>query len=185
MIDPEVTDLPERFMTKGHTWVDRVLVVMRVYDIPTESDALGFLREAASCFILSLLCKARVITQTTGELLTDQFGDVRYQFQRTQPMFFFAQGSTEAFQRLLPYETFRMMGFEYCKAYKQYYEFYTKRGLKMPKGIVVRDQSSRGNYWNEYVSEAEVADSEFGDIVPEEESGYNRTDEPAWVRWED
>lgn len=180
---PDVTNIPNRIMTKGHAMVDRTLVNMRVYDIPTKNDKLGFLKEAASCFILALACKARVITQTSGELLTDAFGEVRYQFQRTQPMFFFAQGTAESFQRLLPHETLRMMAVEFCRAYKQYYEFYSKRDLKIPKGIVVRDQSSRGRYWNEYVSDIESADAETGDYVAEGESGFERETEPDWTEW--
>lgn len=181
---PKVTNIPDRFMTKGHALVDRTLINMRVYDIPTKVDDLGFLKEAASCFILALACKARVITQTSGELLTDAFGEVKYQFQRTQPMFFFAQGTAESFQRLLPHETLRMMAIDFCKGYKQYYIFYSKRDKqKIPKGIVVRDKTSRGNYWNEYVSDIENADAEFGDYVPEGESGFKRETEPNWTEW--
>ncbi len=172
-------------MNKGHAWVDRTLVNLRIYDIPTTGDALGMLREAASAFILSLLCKARIITQTTGELLTDQFGQVKYQFQRTQPMFFFAQGSSEPFQKLLPYETFRMMGFDFCKAYKQYYIFNAKRGLTHAKGYVVMDKTSRGEYWNESVAYIEEADAVHGEIQPESEGDYNREYEPNWTSWDD
>lgn len=185
-IDPDVESIPNRFMTKGHTWVKRVLVNLRVYDLPSTADALGMLREAACAFILSLLCKARIITQTTGEIATDKFGDVMYQFQRTQPMFFFAQGTAKPFQELLPYETFRMMGYAYCRAYKQYYVFYKGRGLKIPKPKVVMDKTSRGNYWNEEVSYIEEDDAKYGTINAEEMGDqFNRAYEPNWVDWEE
>lgn len=177
-IDAKVTDISDHIMNKGHAWVDRTLTNMRVYKHPTTSDAKSFLKMAASCFILSLLCKNRIITQTTGELATDKFGDVAYQFQRTQPMFFFATGSSEPFQRLLPYETFRMMAVDFCRAYKQYYKFYKKRGLERPIGRIIRDKTSRGNYWNESVSTIETADSQYGDIV---DSDFNRKDPPYWA----
>lgn len=184
-IRPDVASIPDRIMIKGNTWVDRQLVMMKVNDIPTKSDSLGFLREAASCFILSLCCKARIITQTTGELLTDRFGDRIAQFQRQQPMFFFAQGTAESFQRILPYETFRMMGIEYCRAYKQQYIFYSKRGIKQPKGVVVTDKTSRGKGWNTSVYDIEEADAEDGnDYVPEEDSYYNRKKAPYWTYYD-
>jgi len=182
-IDPLQTTIPNRIMNGGHTWVDRTLVNMRIRTIPKKSDAIGLLREAAACFILSLCCKNRIITQTTGELMTDEFGERKVQFQRTQPMFFFAQGTAESFHRLLSHETFRMMGYEYCRAYKEYYIFF-KRGKSYPTGVVVRDKTSRGRFWNEYVSETQTADAEDGDIVPEEESNYNRESEPNWTSWD-
>ena len=49
-VNPKVDDIPDRIMEKGHSLVDRTLVNKNVYDIPTTGDALGFLKNAASCW---------------------------------------------------------------------------------------------------------------------------------------
>jgi len=98
-------------------------------------------------------------------------------------MFFFAQGTAESFQRILPHETLRMIAIDFCRAYKQYYLFHVVRDQDIPIGQVVRDQTSRGRYWNERVSDIENADAETGDYVPEGESGFKRETEPDWTEW--
>lgn len=180
---PDVTNIPDRFMSGGHALVDRTLVNMHVYEIPKTSDKIGFLREAASCFILALLCKGRLISQTSGEIMTDKFGEVTYQFQRTQPMFFFSQGTAESFQRILPHETLRMMAIDFIRAYKQYYVFYKTYKRPHPIGKVVRDKSSRGFHWNESVSDIELDDAQYGDYVPEASLNVVREIAPEWINW--
>ena len=168
--DAEETDIPDDIMNKAHAKVDAELVLKRCKDIPTDdsTDTLGFLKMATQCFVLAMLAKAGLITQTSGELLTNKFGDVMYQFQRTNPMFFFATGASEPFMDLLPYETLRMYAISFVKAYVMY-AFFEKYGKIAPVPKLARDKTSRGAYWNEYFEVADVADAEYGDTLPEED----------------
>jgi hypothetical protein len=161
-------DIPDDFMNKGHTKTDAELVLKKCLTIPTKNDDLDFLKMATQCFILALLAKAGLITQTSGELLTNKFGDVMYQFQRTNPMFFFATGASEPFMDLLPYETLRMYGLSFIKAYVKY-KFYETYGKVAPTPKLSRDPSSRGAYWNDPIESADVADARYGDTLPAEE----------------
>ena len=177
-----VDDIPDIFMNKGHVKVDAVLLRMRVFTFPTKNDKHDFLKHAAACFILAFLARARVITQTSGEIATDKFRDVTYQFQRTQPMFFFASGSSEPFQMLLPHETLRMLAFEFLRAYRRY-RFYVDTGQKQPKGVVVLDRTSRGAGWNIRTSVIEAADGQYGDTLTEDGNPFEYKTDPYW--WEE
>lgn len=159
--DAEVDDIPDGIMDEAHTKVDAELVNKKVITIPTENDDLDFLKEATRCFVLALLCQAEMLTQTSGELATNRFGDVMYQFQRTNPLFFFATGASEPFMDLLPYETLRMYALSFIGAYVKY-AFYVKYGKRNPTPKMSRDASSRGAYWNEWASKARAADAEYG-----------------------
>lgn len=171
--NPSLTeaDIPDEIMNKGHRKTDAELINKKCKTIPTENDDLDFLKMATQCFILALLSKAGLITQTSGELLTNKFGDVTYQFQRTNPMFFFATGASEPFMDLLPYETLRMYGLSFIKAYVKY-AFFVKYDKIVPTPKMSRDASSRGAYWNDPLENADVDDALYGDTLPEEEDVY-------------
>lgn len=168
----KITDFPSDILDKAHIKVDADIVNKGCWDkdegLPTESDEAGFLSMATQCFCLALLCKAGVITQTSGEVLSNRFGDIRYQFQRTNPLFFFATGASEPFMDLLPYETLRMYAYSFIKAYCKY-RFYIKTGYKSVKPKLVIDHSSRGAYWNQPYSDHDYADAEYGELLPEED----------------
>ncbi len=166
-----VDDIPDDIMNKAHAKVDAEIVNKGCYGsdgLPTESDSMDFLKYATQMFVLALLAKAGMITQTSGELLSNRFGDVMYQFQRTNPLFFFATGASEPFMELLPYETLRMYAYSFIKAYCKY-RFYTTYGYKSPKPVLVVDQSSRGAYWNIPYQVNDYADAEYGELLPEED----------------
>jgi len=156
--------IPDLIMNKGHRKVDAELVRNAQFVIPTRSDRFGFLRNAAAGFILALLCKTGIITQTSGEIMSTEFGEVRYQFQKTHPMFFFASGSSKPFQELLPYETLRNYAYSFIRAYLKW-RFYKRTGKKFPKAKMARDATSRGAYWNESIDNADVADAVFGETL--------------------
>lgn len=160
--DVELDDIPDRIMFKGNRKVDAELVRLGMKTIPSGVDANGFLKEAASCFVLSIACNARLITQTSGEVLSEKFMDVQQQYQRVNPLFFFATGSSKPFMDLLPAETLRMLGFSFLRAYKKW-RFIQATGRRLPQSKVVRDNSSRGRYWNEYVDIIAAKDAETGD----------------------
>jgi hypothetical protein len=160
-------DIPDIFLNKAHIKVDTILVRKGEVVIPTRDDSHSFLKMACASFALAMLCKAKVIAQTSGELLRERFRDIQIDYQRTNPLFFFATGTSKSFMDLLPYETLRMYGYAYIRAYIQW-RFYKRTGQKYPKGKLAFDKSSRGAYWNESYEYADVADSQYGDILGED-----------------
>jgi len=167
-----VNDIPDDILDKAHVKVDATIVSKKCWDLddglPTKFDDALFLKMATQCFCLALLCKAGSITQTSGEVLSNRFGDVMYQYQRTNPLFFFATGASEPFMDLLPYETLRMYAYSFIKAYCTY-RFYVKTGSRSPKPKLVVDKTSRGAYWNMPYTDHDVADGELGELLPEDD----------------
>lgn len=160
--------IPDMIVDEAHAKVDAEIVNKKCFDIadglPSEVDDNNFLKFAAFAWCLALLCKAGTIGQTSGEILTTRFGEVMYQFQRTNPMFFFATGASEPFMDLLPYETLRMYGMSFIKAYCQF-RFYKKYQRRTPQGKFACDKSSRGYGWNRSPSSYDVADAETGETL--------------------
>lgn len=167
-----ITDIPDAIMDEAHAKVDAEIVNKRCFDLddglPTESDANDFLKFATFSWALALLCKAGSIGQTSGEILTNQFGDVKYQFQRTNPLFFFATGSSDPFMDLLPYETLRMYGMSFIRGFCKF-RFWEKTGGMLAKPVAFRDKTSRGAFWNEPYEISDIADAEYGETLPEED----------------
>ena len=159
-------DIPNIIMDKAHTKTDTVLMRMCIGDTPTENDVNNFLKMATASFALAMLCKSKIIAQTSGELLRERFRDIQIDYQRTNPLFFFATGTSKSFMDLLPYETLRMYGYAYLRAYCKK-KFYTETGQKQPLGKLAFDKTSRGAYWNEPREYADVADAEYGDTLEE------------------
>ena len=141
--DFEKDDLPEIIVDMATSKVLGELVKRRVKILPTEDDDNHFLKFATMSFTLELLCKSRKITQSSGDVLRDRFGDVIHDYQRSNPLFFFAQGTSESFMALLPYETFRMYGYAYCDSYMKR-AFYDRTGNTIPHGKMSFDKTSRG-----------------------------------------
>ena len=168
--DATVDDIPNRIMNKGNRKVDAELSNLGIKTIPTKVDSNGFLKEAASCFVLSMACNARLITQTSGEVLSEKFLDIENKYQRVNPLFFFATGSSKPFMDLLPAETLRMLAFSFLRAYMQWL-FIQKTGRRRAQGVAVRDRSSRGRYWNEPVTDIAIADALTGDY--KDTDGYD------------
>ena len=160
--DQTVDDIPNRVMLKGNRKVDAELINLGRKVVPSGVDANGFLKEAASCFVLAIACNARIITQTSGEVLSERFLDVEYKMQRVNPLFFFATGASKPFMDLLPAETLRMLGFSFLRAYVKW-RFSQSTGRSKAQSVAYRDASSRGRYWNESASSIAAADATIGD----------------------
>jgi len=160
-------DIPNIIMDKAHRKVDTVLMRMGNVIIPTRNDIHDFLKMGCASFALAMLCKAKIIAQTSGELLREEFRDIQIDYQRTNPLFFFATGTSKSFMDLLPYETLRMYGYAYLRAYIKW-RFYQKTGKKYPLGKVAFDKSSRGAYWNESSDYSDAADALYGDTLEED-----------------
>lgn len=162
-----VDDIPDLIMSQGHARVDGFLFRKGIMTAPGGNDTNSFLKLAAGCFILSLLCKAKVIATTQGELLREEFRDIQIQYQRTNPLFFFATGASKPFMDLLPYETIRMYAFDYLRAYLRW-RFHKRTGKAFPHMKIKFDKSSRGAYWNEDTDYSDVDDALYGDVFDEE-----------------
>ena len=152
-------DLPDLFLDMATTKVIGELVKRKVKTLPTKDDDNHFLKFATMCFCLDLLCKSRKITQTSGDMMRDRFGDIIHDYQRANPLFFFAQGTSESFMALLPYETFRMYGYAYCDAYVKR-AFYERTGYTAGEIKISFDKTSRGYGWEIDTDLIEVADDE-------------------------
>lgn len=155
--DFDKSDLPDIIVDMAHAKVLAELVKRRVKTLPKEDDENHFLKFGTMSFALELLCKSRKITQSSGDVLRDRFGDVIHDYQRSNPLFFFAQGTSESFMALLPYETFRMYGYAYCDAYVKR-AFVERTGYATPQAIITFDKTSRGYGWeidNDIVDEAD------------------------------
>jgi len=157
--DFEETDLPDVFVNMATTKVLGELVKRKVKTLPTENDTNSFLRYATMCFCLDLLCKSRKITQTSGDMMRDRFGDIIHDYQRANPLFFFAQGTSESFMALLPYETFRMYGYAYCDAYVKR-AFFERTGHTAGEIEISFDKTSRGYGFEIDTDLVDVADDE-------------------------
>lgn len=157
-------DLPGIIIDMATSKVLGELVKRRVKILPTEDDENHFLKFATMSFALELLCKSRKITQSSGDILKDRFGDVRHDYQRSNPLFFFAQGTSESFMALLPYETFRMYGYAYCDSYVKR-AYYDRTGFTLPQGKIVFDKTSRGFGWEIDDDIVEQADDESFDNI--------------------
>ena len=161
-------DLPQIIVDMATSKVLGEIVKRRVKILPTEDDSNHFLKFATMSFALELLCKSRKITQSSGDILKDRFGDVRHDYQRSNPLFFFAQGTSESFMALLPYETFRMYGYAYCDSYVKR-AYYDRTGYTIPQGSIGFDKTSRGFGWEIDEETIELADDEsFDDISGED-----------------
>jgi len=150
-------DLPQIILDMATSKVLGELVKRRVKTLPTVDDENHFLKFGTMSFVLELLCKSRKITQSSGDVLRDRFGDVIHDYQRSNPLFFFAQGTSESFMALLPYETFRMYGYAYCDSYMKR-AFYERTGHTIPHGRIAYDRTHRGYSWEIDDETADEAD---------------------------
>jgi hypothetical protein len=75
------------------------------------------LQRAAESFGLEELNMMGKIRWSTGDVSSMKEGDFSIEYQKWQPMFFFAQGDSARFNNLLPHETWRMMGMRYIDAF--------------------------------------------------------------------
>lgn len=161
-----VDDIPEIIISFAETKVDSEIMNRHQPNIPTESDSSNFLKFAAFCFALQILCQTRMITQSHGDVLQDRFGEVHHSYQRANPMFFFAQGTSKGFMALLPYETFRMYAYQFVEAYLRL-KFYENKGRTVTAPILTFDKTSRGYGWNILEEDIESAD-EITEVDEEE-----------------
>ena len=150
MFDTEFNEekIDDRFLKIANARVDAWIIEKGLQPKNTNiSDSFNLLWSACICFALELLCYTGVVQWSTGDVALQRLNRVTYQFQRWQPMFFFASGSSDPFKGLLPHETYRMMAYAYVEAYCRK-DFFNKNGSVYPIPKVSFDNTTRGYRWN-------------------------------------
>jgi len=122
-------------------------------------DRFNLLWSATICMNLELLCNYGQVSWTTGDIALEKLNRVTYQYQRWQPMFFFAQGAAKTFKGLLPHQTYLMMAYAFVEQYCND-DFLKNYGTARPIPIITKDETSRGWGWNNDTDFMEEADDE-------------------------
>lgn len=142
------------------------------------NDRFNLLWAAVTTMALEILCNMGEVTWSTGDVAMQKLNKATYQFQRWQPMFFFAAGSSDPFKGLLPHDTYRMMAYSYVDAYCRD-DFFAKYGTPYPIPKVVRDNSSRGYSWN--INKAYV---KIDDVVSEYQLDKDELDDLEYILYD-
>ena len=102
--------------------VETALFLLSLYDtIGSDHAKYSILQNAAKCYGMEKLNYDGKIRWSTGDVATTVEGPIKIEYQRWQPMFFFAQGDPGRFNSLLPHETWRMTGYRFVDAFVRYY----------------------------------------------------------------
>lgn len=80
-------------------------------------DTLDLIWPASFSFGLELLSQRGQYQQSSGDVAKSRIGEMETQFQRWQPMFFFAKGMALGFYDLLPHMTYQMMAMQYIRSW--------------------------------------------------------------------
>jgi len=107
-----------------------------------DTRARGFLWGAHVCMVLEGLGGRGQIETSSGDISESKVGNVTTQFQRWQPMFFFAKGMAQGFYELLPHKTYLMKAMQMVRAWKSWNFTKTYPG-EVPWGTVVANLDSR------------------------------------------
>lgn len=151
--------IDDRFLKIANARVDAWLIEKGCRPSNNPSDPLNLLWSAVITFSLEILCYMNLLQWSTGDVALQHLNKVTYQFQRWQPMFFFASGASDPFKGLLPHETYRMMAYAYVEAYCRD-DFFRTYGTVYPIPRITRDDTSRGFAWNIDKTYVDLADSE-------------------------
>jgi hypothetical protein len=82
----------------------------------TEAD-YELLQMAAICFGLEKMCMDGKIRWSTGDIQSVTEVKFKTEYQKWQPMFFFAQGDSARLNNLLPHETWRMSAYKFVDSF--------------------------------------------------------------------
>jgi len=75
-------------------------------------DPKFYIWSAGMCLYLEYLAMRGQMHYNMGDVHVQHVGDVRTEYQRWSPMFFFAKGNAPGFYALLPHDSYRMMAYE-------------------------------------------------------------------------
>jgi hypothetical protein len=104
----------EELLAKAHALPTAYAAITDMDDIR----ARGFLWGAHVCMVLEGLGGRGQIETSSGDISESKVGNVTTQFQRWQPMFFFAKGMAQGFYELLPHKTYLMKAMQMVRAWK-------------------------------------------------------------------
>lgn len=110
-------------------------------------DPLNLLWSAVICFAVEYFSYTGALSISSGDLALERLNKATYQYQRWQPMFFFATGASDPFKGLLPHESNRMMAYAFVDAYCRD-DFFREYGTPYPIPGITRDDTYRGWTWN-------------------------------------
>ena len=121
--------------------IEMELALRHVYDgVSSSHSCYKHVKNAALCYAMEFLNYVGKIRWGTGDMARLREGNFDIEFQRWQPMFFFAQGDSQKFNNLLPHETWRMMANKFMDAFAQCY-FYKENRIQL---AIWRDRTLRG-----------------------------------------
>jgi len=116
-----VSDLLQSMATSE---LDIALTMNKIETSPPPTDYANLLRNAEVCFYIEMSSMTRETEQAFGVIKEETIGEYTKKYENGMPMFFFAQGGSNAFLELLPHETWRMRAYKYSRKYLRIH--YTK-----------------------------------------------------------
>lgn len=139
--NPSLTldDVSDALVAQANAYVRGQVYQRKIYTSITDTEQFLFhATVAAGC---EELCRTGKITWTTGDLASVDEGMFKVQYQKWQPMFFFAKGAVGAFYKLLPHETWRMLAGSFIDSFADYY---TNTKTTRYLGTMFHDRYKRG-----------------------------------------
>ena len=115
--DFDQSKVSDTFLKICNARIDAWIIEHGLRPSNSPTDRFNLLWAAVITIGLELLCNMGEVTWTTGDVALQRLNKVTYGYQRWQPMFFFASGSSDPFTGLLPHETYRMMAYAYVDMY--------------------------------------------------------------------
>jgi len=135
------------------TWLEREEIDIDSFD--DIDDPKFYIWSAGMCFYLEYLSMRGQIQQSSGDVKTHKVGDVMTDFQRWQPLFFFAKGMAEAFYELMPHDTYRMKAFQFLRSWK-HWKFKKSHEGEVRHGTAVAIYDINTNSYKKYASGKEI-----------------------------
>ena len=143
----DTTKVNDTFMKICNARIDAWIVENGKRVTNNMTDPLNLLWSAVICFAIEYFTYTGAMAYSSGDLALTKLNRATYQFQRWQPMFFFATGASDPFKGLLPHESNRMMAYAFVDAYCRD-DFFRQYGSPYPIPKITRDDTDRGWSWN-------------------------------------
>jgi len=145
--DFDTTKVTSTFMKIANARIDAWIVENGKQVTNNMRDPLNLLWAAVICFSVEYFTYTGAFAFTSGDIALERLNKATYQYQRWQPMFFFATGASDPFKGLLPHESNRMMAYAFVDAYCRD-DFFRNYGTPYPIPGITRDDTYRGWSWN-------------------------------------
>jgi hypothetical protein len=119
-------------------------------------DSKFYIWGAGMCLYLEFLSMRGQVHWNSGDVHSQQVGDVKTEYQRWAPMFFFAQGNAPGFYELLPHDSYRMMAFELIRKWQRHL-FKKEKPTEIPFGTRSAYFDMEANAWKVRASGGEIS----------------------------